>query len=270
MIVAAAQFTSRPFDIAANAAAGAALVRAAGGAGAELVVFPELALTGYELGVTDEPGRFALTPEDERLTVIREACRAVRAAALVGCPGRAPRGVTISAFVYGPDGETVTRYDKRHVTATERAAGFVPGTVDGRFSLGGTAFGIAICYDAHIPELAERAAADGCQVLLASSLYGRGPGERERAAILPALAERNGLHVVLANHLGPAGAYEACGGSAIWAPDGTRVAECASISPGFVTAELSSVDRRSGPSLPCRLFPQAGQGFGEDAGDVHL
>ncbi|WP_255056552.1 carbon-nitrogen hydrolase family protein [Nocardia otitidiscaviarum] len=99
--------------------------------------------------------------------------------------------------------------------------------------MGDTAFGIAICYDACFPELAER-----CHALLASSLYGSGPGQRERAAIMPALAERNGLHVVLANHLGPAGAYDACGGSAIWAPDGTRVAECARVGPGFVTAEL--------------------------------
>ncbi|MBF6135388.1 carbon-nitrogen hydrolase family protein [Nocardia otitidiscaviarum] len=238
MIVAAAQFTSRPLDITANAAAVTELVRAAGRAGAELVVFPELALSGYELGVADDPDRFALTSDDERLTVIRETCRDVRAAALVGGPGRTPQGTTISAFVYGPDGEPLTRYDKRHVTATERAAGFVPGTVDGRFRLGDTAFGIAICYDAHFPELAERAAAEGCHALLASSLYGSGPGQRERAAIMPALAERNGLYVVLANHLGPAGAYDACGGSAIWAPDGTRVAECAGISPGFVTAEL--------------------------------
>ncbi|MCP9624575.1 hypothetical protein FOH10_17165 [Nocardia otitidiscaviarum] len=50
MIISAAQFTSRPLDIAVNAAAVAELVRAAGRAGAELVVFPELALSGYELG----------------------------------------------------------------------------------------------------------------------------------------------------------------------------------------------------------------------------
>lgn len=42
--------------------------------------------------------------------MIRETCRDVRAAALVGGPGRTPQGTAISAFVYGPDGEPLTRY----------------------------------------------------------------------------------------------------------------------------------------------------------------
>ncbi|MBT2383601.1 carbon-nitrogen hydrolase family protein [Streptomyces sp. ISL-11] len=239
MIIAAAQFTARPRDIGANAARMAGLVTEAGGRGVSLVVFPELALPGYELDAVAD-GRNGLTtePDDPRLAPVRDACRTAGVAAVVNCAGRTEAGPTISSYVYGPDGVLLTRYDKRHVTETELAAGFVAGTADGRFTLGGVRFGLAICFDAHFPDLTARAAADGCAVLLASSLYGRGGGARERMEIFPALAKENGVHVLLANHCGPAGPYDACGLSAVWAPDGTMLAEGPDTEAGLVTANV--------------------------------
>ncbi|MGK5545760.1 carbon-nitrogen hydrolase family protein [Streptomyces sp. URMC 127] len=240
MIIAAAQFTARPCDIAANTARMAAFVTEAGERGAALVVFPELAATGYELDAIVTGGdRLLLDPGDPRLAPVRDACRAAGVAAVVGGPGRAAGGPTVSSFVYGPDGAPLTRYDKVHVTDAERAAGFAAGTAEGRFTLDGVGFGHVICYDAHFPECAARAAADGCRVLLASSLYGRGGGAQERMQIFPALAQDNGLHVLLANHTGPSGPYDACGLSAVWAPDGSVLAEGPDAGEALVTAELS-------------------------------
>lgn len=239
MIIAAAQFTARPLDIAGNAATIATLIREAGARGARVVVFPELALTGYEFDALRDPSQYVLTAGDPRLTVIRTACREAGVAALVGCPGRAAHDTaTISAFVIGPEGTVLTRYDKLHVTDAERAAGFAPGSVDGRFTVDDTRFGIALCYDAHVPDLVARAAADGCQVLLASSLYGKPEGAQERSTLFPTLAKEHNLHVVLANHVGPAGSYDACGGSAAWGPDGTCLAEGSFDEPDLVLVEL--------------------------------
>ncbi|GHF43221.1 carbon-nitrogen hydrolase family protein [Streptomyces morookaense] len=223
MIIAAAQFTARPCDIGANTARMAGFVTEAGEQSASLVVFGELAVTGYELeAVAADPGRLTLGPDDPRLAPVRDACRAAGVAAVVNCPGP---GLTISSYVYGPDGALLAHYDKQHVTETELAAGFVAGKVDGRFVLDGVRFGLATCYDAHFPDLAERAAADKCRVLLASSLYGKGGGVTERMTVFPALAADNGLSVLLANHTGPAGPYDACGLSGVWGPDGAVLAE---------------------------------------------
>ncbi len=240
MIISSAQFTAVPCDVAANVARMADLVAEAGARGAELVVFPELAVTGYELdAVTADPDRLALTPDDARLAPLREACRAAGVAAVVNCAGRSAQGPTITSYVYGPDGALLTRYDKQHVTETERAAGFAAGTTDARFTLGGLTFGLAICYDAHFPDLASRAAADGCTALLASSLYGRGTGEDERLAVFPTLAKENGLHVLLANHVGPSGPYDACGLSTVWGRDGAILAEGSGAEEGLVLARIS-------------------------------
>ncbi|MGK5630399.1 carbon-nitrogen hydrolase family protein [Streptomyces sp. URMC 123] len=229
MIVAAAQMTCRPGDPEANAATMAELIAEAAGRGAELVVFPELALSGYEPdAIRADPGRLAVaSAEDEALAPVVAACRAAGVAAVVNCAARAADGaLTITSFVIGPDGRALTRYDKNHVTETESRV-FTPGRGDGRFTYRGVRFALAICFDAHFPELTARAAADGCEVFLASSLYGRGNGEREREEIFPALAKRHGMFVLLANHVGPAGAYEGCGLSAVWSPDGTVLAEAA-------------------------------------------
>src|ERR1700687_5975630 len=75
--VAVAQPACVPYDVAANAFRHAATVRSAG---ARVVVFPELSLTGYEL---DAP---AITVEDPRLAPIVEACAATGSLALVGAP----------------------------------------------------------------------------------------------------------------------------------------------------------------------------------------
>ncbi|MEU6755744.1 nitrilase-related carbon-nitrogen hydrolase [Streptomyces sp. NPDC046685] len=64
MKIAAAQLTCVPADVEANAAQAAALAVRARERGAGLVVFPELALTGYELdALAADPG--LMTPADD-------------------------------------------------------------------------------------------------------------------------------------------------------------------------------------------------------------
>ncbi|MFB7711982.1 hypothetical protein [Streptomyces sp. NPDC056105] len=72
--------------------------------------------------------------------------------------------------------------------------------------------------------LVSRGATDECQVHPAGSLYGTGGGAEEPAAVYPGIAERFGLYVVVANHVGPAGEWTGCGRSALWAPGGALLA----------------------------------------------
>lgn len=239
MIIASAQFTPRPCEVAANVEAMAALIAEAAAAGAALVVFPELAVTGYELAAVNADPALVLDPDAPELAPLREACRTSGVAAVVNCPGRAAEGPTISSYVYGPDGTLLTRYDKVHVTETEQAAGFVPGTADGRFTLDGVRVGLAICYDTAFPDVAARAAADGCGLLLASSLHDTEDGPRKLATLYPAMARDNALYVALANHVGPSGGFTACGLSAVWGPDGRVLAERADA--GLVLAKAAAL-----------------------------
>ncbi|KAA6222076.1 carbon-nitrogen hydrolase family protein [Streptomyces albofaciens JCM 4342] len=244
MIAAAAQFPSAVSDIDANAARTAGLIAEAAGRGAELVVFPELGLTGYELdAIAADPERCVLAPDDPRLAPVRDACRAAGVAAVVNGPGRGPSGtadgMTIATFVYGPDGGLLSRYAKHHLYGPENelfTAGPAPG---GRFTFRGLRFALATCYDNAFPEVAERAAADGCQVYLASSFH----DSVERTDEYAALARAHGFDVLLANGTGPRSGGVGCGHSGIWAADGSGLARVT----GETGLALAEVGVSAGP-----------------------
>jgi predicted amidohydrolase len=235
MKIAAAQLACVPADIAANTARAAALAQRAREAGAELVVFPELALTGYETeALAADPALWLAGPDDARLDALRATGTAVAVNAAVRTDGPLP---AIATLVYGADGAHAAAYAKQHLYGHERAV-FAAGRQDGRVELGGIRFSLGICFDNHFPELTERAAAAGCRVHLASSLYGTGDGAAERAAIHPRIAEEHGLYVVLANHVGPAGPWTGCGRAAVWAPGGALLAEADDGTPSFALADV--------------------------------
>ncbi|WP_073761640.1 carbon-nitrogen hydrolase family protein [Streptomyces sp. CB02923] len=238
MIVAAAQFRSVPLDVEANAARTAALIAEAAGRGAELAVFAELALTGYELdAIAAAPERAVLAPDDPRLAPVRDACRAAGVAAAVNCPGSGPAGtadgMAISTFVYGPDGALLTRYDKYHLHGRENGLFTAGPGAGGRFTFRGLRFALATCYDNAFPAVAEQAAADGCQVYLASSFHDTVEGTERYAT----RARDNGLDVLLANGVGQGSESVACGYSGIWAADGAVLARLAD-GTGLAVAEV--------------------------------
>ncbi|MYT21783.1 carbon-nitrogen hydrolase family protein [Streptomyces sp. SID7760] len=237
MKIAAAQLTCVPADLSANTERSAALGAEARAQGAELVVFPELTLTGYELdALAADPGLWLADAEDPRLDPLRSAGIAVAVNAALRTAGPLP---ALATLVYGADGSHVTTYAKQHLYGHEQGV-FAAGGSPGRFTLGGIRFSLGVCYDNHFPEVTDSAAADGCRVHLASSLYGTGDGIRELATVYPGIADEHNLYVVVANHVGPAGRWTGCGRSAVWAPGGLPLAEADDRTASVVTADIGA------------------------------
>ncbi|MGW5675802.1 carbon-nitrogen hydrolase family protein [Streptomyces sp. NPDC003860] len=236
MRIAAAQFEPVPGDVEANVRAMADLVRTAAGQGARLVVFPELSTTGYFLTLLARDPALVLDEDDARLTPLRQACREAAAAVVVNAAVRTPSGrPAISSLVLGPDGALLTRYDKQHLHGVENDL-FLAGTRDGRFTLDGVGFALAVCYDNRFPELAARARAAGATVYLASSVLEVGNDSFE--SVYPVRARDNALYVLLANALGTNEGGECAGASGAWSPDGTLLATAPEHAPGCVTITL--------------------------------
>jgi predicted amidohydrolase len=226
LTVAAGQAGSAGRDVAGTVALAADLVRRAADAGADLVVLPELFIGGYELArpVTGAP-----------LHVLATACAQTRTAVVVGAAtgdGGAPR---ISALVLGRDGTLAGRYDKQHLDPGERAAGFEPGRQGGTVTIDGWRLGLGICWDSSFPEHARAAALDGTHAYLVGGLFEM---RRKMTTLLPARAWDNASYLVAANHRGPSGPYVGCGGSAVWDPHGTMIADAGSDDPGLAVARL--------------------------------
>ncbi|MEC3957287.1 carbon-nitrogen hydrolase family protein [Nocardia sp. CDC153] len=238
MKIAAAQLTCVPGDVVANVRQAVELAERAAADGAELVVFPELTLTGYEPGLVAADPDLLVGPHDARLDSLRNS----GIATVINCAAPTESGPAIATFVYAGSGELIGSYLKQHLFEHEREV-FVAGARDGRFELGGLRFSLATCFDNHFPDLIERSAADGCDVHLASSLYGTGGGVRERESIYPGIARDSNMSVVLANHVGQAGAWVGCGGSAVWRPGGDLLVEGDSSSTGVVAARVGKAVR---------------------------
>ncbi|MFI6283254.1 carbon-nitrogen hydrolase family protein [Streptomyces sp. NPDC051018] len=260
MRIAAAQFTPVLGHIGANAGAMRELIGAAAGRGARLTVFPELGLTGYGLGVIAGDPSLVVTEDDPRLGPVREACRESATAAVVNAAVRTgDGGQAITSLVIGPDGELLTRYDKRYPYGPELDL-FTAGTRDGRFTLDGVRFALTVCYDNRVPAVAERARADDCAVYLASSALENGNDSWD--TVYPVRARDHGLYVVLANATGDSDVGECPGNSTVWGRDGSVLATAGRTSPGLAVAELrlgpdpsataDSASRHSGRPSPPR------------------
>jgi predicted amidohydrolase len=212
VIIAVAQPGCVPYDVAANARAHAEAVRTAG---ARVVVFPELSLTGYEL---DAP---PVAPGDARLAPLVAACAETGALALAGAPVREAAD-HIGVLAVTGDGATVA-YRKMWPGGDEHER-FAPGDAPAVLEVDGWRLGLAVCRDTGIAEHAARTAALGIDVYAAGVCEHADDAEvvAERAR---RVAREHGVWAAVASFAGPTGGGYArtAGRSGVWAPGGHLV-----------------------------------------------
>lgn len=241
LTIAAVQPLIRSHDVAGNAGRHRDAILAAG---ADVVVFPELSLTGYELDAA------ALSTSDERLTPIVDACRATDSTALVGAPVAGMSGGRSIGMLAVDAGGAQIAYRKMWLGGDEPAqlvAGDAPAVLEVR----GWRIGLAICKDTGVTAHAAATVSLGCDVYAGAVLETAADGavQPRRAR---AIAARHGVWVAIASFAGSTGGgyASAAGGSAIWKPDGSVAARATSAAGDLAVATVSrdwSVPSVSGP-----------------------
>jgi predicted amidohydrolase len=203
--------------------------------GARIVVLPELFLTGYDPDAWSHES--ALSLDDDRLEPLRDAARGrevlVVASAAVR---RALDSTTLSIVLVDPSGGVSAPYDKQHLCGAERDF-FTPGDHGATLAVDGWRLGLGICHDGSFPEHAVAAAADGATAYLCPSAYFTG-AEHRRDLRYASRALDNGIYVVFSGLPGTCGAYEFCGGSAIYDPEGRVLDRVDGESPAVIVADL--------------------------------
>lgn len=102
--IAAAQSVSVPGEVAANVATHMELIAIAGAAEVDVLLFPELSLSGYELPLLRD---CTVHPEDARLAPIRLQAMSLGMIVIVGAAISAGSPLPcIGAIIYFPDGNT--------------------------------------------------------------------------------------------------------------------------------------------------------------------
>ncbi|HEU0120680.1 MAG TPA: carbon-nitrogen hydrolase family protein [Bryobacteraceae bacterium] len=210
LTIAAAQTASIPGDIAANAAHHLAVARLA--EGADLLIFPELSLTGYEL---DLASANPITTAHPALEPLRQCARESACTIVAGGPLPGPNGeLYIGAFICHPSGE-ITTYAKVHVHSSERHV-FTPGPGGPPLHIKGVQIALAICADATFPEHAAAAAQAGARLYAVGAMIDDA-GYARKSKLLETYAQQHGIAVLLANYSGVTGGEVSAGKSHFWA-----------------------------------------------------
>ncbi|WP_019995775.1 carbon-nitrogen hydrolase family protein [Aureimonas ureilytica] len=166
----------------------------------------------------------------------------------------APGGMAANrAFLIGPDGETITTYDKIHMFDVDldkgeswrESATYQPGTeanvADIAVGEGTARLGFAVCYDMRFPELFRAEALAGAGILTAPAAFTRQTGEAHWHILLRARAIENNCFMLAAAQGGlHEDGRETFGHSIAIDPWGRVLAEITGDEPGVVVTEIDT------------------------------
>jgi len=253
MKIALAQINPTIGDVSGNAAKCRDAIEAARQRGVDLVVLPELAISGY-------PPKDLLLEEG-----FVDACAAAAKAlgeggtrgltAVFGCPLPAEGGGIANSLLVYSDGRYIDYYDKRLLPTYDvfdEDRYFVPGERTVIAEIAGKRIGLSVCEDLwrgvdagfssryrNDPDPVEECVKAGAEIIVSPSaspfVLGKGLRHRE---ILAAHATRHGVHVVSVNVVGGNDELIFDGHSMVYGPDGSVLASAPGFETGIVVLDL--------------------------------
>lgn len=225
---------------------------------AQVLVFPELSLTGYVL--RDQVPEVAQRLEGPVLERLRRACR--RLDIVLGLVEEGPGHRFYNAAVYLADGAVRHVHRKVYLPTYgmfDEGRDFAAGDRVRIFQAGFGAAGILICEDAWHPALPWLLAQQGAEVLFVLSsgpTRGARPGRGVTSVavwhdLLRVTAQFQTAWVVYVNRVGYEDGLNFGGGSSVMDPFGRAHATLSSLDPDFVVAELDGeILRRARTAYP--------------------
>jgi predicted amidohydrolase len=187
---------------------------------ADLLVCPELFMSGYAIG--EALHRFAEPADGPFAAAVARLAKANGKAILYGYPERDGRRIYNSAICFGPQGERLANHRKLVLPPGFETQIFARGDALTFFTLGGLKFGLLVCYDAEFPEAVRAMALNAADVVIAPTAL-KDIWKSVATRMIPTRAFENGVYMVYVNHAGREGDVTYYGGSCITGPDGEDV-----------------------------------------------
>lgn len=219
LTLAAAQISSTRGDIEANLATHLQAAKRAAEAAADVLVFPELSITGYEVDLAES---LQAAPDDRRFAPLHELGQRHDMLIFAGMPVTAPAGKPyLGALILG--GNAPVFYPKIHLHGAENDY-FKPGADYSVTPHAGSHVGAAVCADLTHSCHAAGTRAAGADTYAVGALINEAAWAKEQA-LLEGYARDHDMAVVFSNHASQSGAYVPVGKSSIWAPGGALIAQ---------------------------------------------
>ena len=266
--IALGQLNTTVGDLDGNVARMADWTARATNEGADVVLFPELAITGYP------PEDLVLRPEfvEDNLAALQRLAKETAAGCdvIVGFVDRSETGLHNAAALLR-DGTVAARYAKNKLPnygVFDEKRYFVPGTSSTRVTIGGSDVGLSVCEDAWLP--GPPFDAYGGVSFIANingSPFDVGKAH-DRTHVLRDRAHETGAWIVYVNAVGGQDELVFDGGSLVMAPDGTITCWAARFDEDLVVITLEDVAshaeaRATWPDGPEEVYRALELGLGD-------
>ena len=213
-------------DIAANIQAHKNLIGLALLHRSEMIIFPELSITGYEPELAKD---LATTKDDKRFDEFQQISDLNKIIIGIGVPTKNSDGINISMVVFQPHQSRQT-YSKMYLHADEEPF-FVSG--QGSIDLLENNIALAICYEISIPEHSENAHRKGAEIYIASVAKTES-GVTKAIENLSDIAKKYSMKILMCNSVGPGDNFIAAGKSSCWDNKGNLLGQLDANSEGIL------------------------------------
>lgn len=202
--------------------------------GMRIVVFPELFLTGYNLGRALEG--LAEPLDGPSVLALKRIAAKHGTALVVGLPERRHGALWNAAVVIDRQGQLRGAYRKIHLFGETEPRLFRRGDALCVVDVDGLKVGVAICYDIEFPEMARALVRAGADVICVPTANME-PYREVPTTLVRARALENGVPVVYANLSGQEGDLTYTGLSGIVGPDGIDLARAGPVGDALLMAD---------------------------------
>lgn len=187
------------------------------GQGADLIIFPELSITGYEPTLA---AQYATNENDTLFDIFQEQANLGNITICIGMPLKTKQGITIGMIILQPFQERTT-YAKNLLHSDELPY-FVPGDKPFYLNIKEQKIALGICYETLQPSQFTQATKANVDIYIASVAKSQN-GIDKALSHFPKMAKEHNMHVLMSNAIGPADNFIGAGQSAIWNNGGILV-----------------------------------------------
>lgn len=236
MKIAAWQALSAPGNVEENLRRLEAAARQAADKGAQLLVTPEMFVTGYNIGAK----RMKQLAKSNPLPLIGDIAGDVEIGILAGGPWPEADTYLNTAAAFSDQGELLGRYTKTHLFGDLDRAMFSPGQEPvGLVEYRGLKIAMLICYDVEFPETVRAGVTAGAH-LVAVPTAQMEPFDVVNRHVVPTRAWENQVYLAYVNQHGVDGDLTYVGKSLIAAPDGSILASAPREGETLIYADINS------------------------------
>jgi predicted amidohydrolase len=203
---------------------------------ADIIIFPELSVTGYEPSLAKQ---LATDEEDSRFTIFQQLSDKNNIIIGIGVPTKSEEGIYIGMVLFQP-GQPPRVNAKAYLHPDEEPF-FKPGPNLPALIIHNTHIAFAICYEISVPQHAETAFSNGAKIYIAS-VAKTVKGVEKAIHRLREIARTYGMTVLLSNCVGMSEDGECGGRSSAWDNTGSLLGQLNEMGEGVLMLDTDTLD----------------------------